>query len=171
MWKSLIIMTLLVNLHSNLVDGIGCKYCIKVSQRLRLFQVYKQLFQANIGGIPNKSFHMYSSWARACRRKMKNNWFSVTWGFRLGVWKERPFSYCGSEQKMEQLWISLCPLLPAGGLCAEKDGLFRLRLVLSDWAPLNSECSQQCKLINYKWQLWVLLAFKVWSRTLTWKKV
>ena len=54
-------MTLLVNLHGNFVDGIGCKYRVKVSQRLRLFQVYTQLFQENIGGNPNKSFHMYPS--------------------------------------------------------------------------------------------------------------
>ena len=35
-------------------------------------------------------------------------------GFRWDVRKERPFSYCGSEQKTEQLWTSLCLLLPAG---------------------------------------------------------
>lgn len=49
-------MTLLVNLHGNFVDGIGCKYHVKVSQRLRLFQVYTQLFQENIGGIQISHF-------------------------------------------------------------------------------------------------------------------
>lgn len=54
-WKRSVIETIqLVNLHNNLVNVIGYKYHMRVSQRLRLFQ--ECLFQANRGENPNKSF-------------------------------------------------------------------------------------------------------------------
>lgn len=63
------------------MNVIGCKYRTKVSQRLRWFQVvYKQLFQANIGENPNKSFHIYQSGARASgRKKVKQLIFNGLW--------------------------------------------------------------------------------------------